>query len=392
MRVYDPRSPATRDDPYPIYREMREHEPVLHMPSAGTWFVTSHEHCLAALRDPRLSARKGQRMRLRSSALPVSMLTTDPPEHTRLRHAAAAAFDPAAMTRTKSWMRPVVGSGVRRVCRALDAGAEVDLAGDFAQPLAAAVLARFLGLHGDEVEEFARWGRAVAVNLDPFADPDADADAGQQMRAMLERFADHLQRRTVRPTDDALTVLARSHQAGALSPGEALATAGLLVVGGLEPLADLVANSAAALLGLSARPVVPEGRSRTAVDELLRFDAPIQFTARHATADIDLDGQRIPAGDNLVVLLGAANHDPARFADPDHLALDRRTNPHLSFGAGAHACLGAPLARLFGELIIDALPRPLPVLAPGGTAPTRRRAVVPRGYESLPIRGAAHQP
>ncbi len=386
--MYDPRSPQVRTDPYPVYRAMRAHEPVTHVPTAGTWFVTSHEHCLAVLCDPRFSAHQGQQLRQRSTALPTSMLTADGPEHVRLRGAAAPAFGPEAMVRTRSWLAPLVGGAVRRLCGVLGSGSDVDLVDSFAQPLAEAVLGRFLGLTEAELPEFAAWGRAVSVNLDPFADPEAGGHAAGQMLEMLERFAEHLQARSAQPADDALSVLAGSHAAGVLSPGEALSAAGLLVVGGLDPLANLVANAAAAMLEqpqpkASAR---PGSRTRTVCEEFLRYDAPIQFTARSATRDVELGGRRISAGENVVILLGASNRDPARFADPDRLDPDRRTNPHLSFGAGAHVCLGAPLVRLFANLIVEALPQQMPALTAGRTPAVRGAAVVPRGYEHLPVR------
>jgi cytochrome P450 len=389
--VFDPRRPDVHADPYPLYRSMRSLAPVSHVPSAGTWFVTSHEHSLAVLRDKRFSASKGQRLRLRRTALPPSMLTTDPPEHTRLRRAAAPAFEPAAMARVRAWMAPTAAAGVRDLCHALGSGDEVDLVSGFARPLAVSVLGRFLGMGQAELPELADWGAAVAVNLDPFADPDTDGHAARQMQQMLERFADHLHARSLRPADDALTVLARAHTAGALTPGDALSTAGLLVVGGLDPLTDLIGNAVAAMLGTSAAGLESGGRLRTVVEEFLRFDAPIQFTARQATEAVELGGQRVSAGDNVVVLLGAANRDPARFTDPDRVVPDRRTNPHLSFGAGPHACLGAPLARMFAELILEALPRPLPPFTAGHSPAVRRPATVPRGYQQLPIRRIAGQ-
>ncbi len=383
---YDPRSPQVRADPYPTYRRLREADPVLHMPSAGAWFVTVHAGCLTVLRDPRFSTQRAQGIRRRRTPLPPTMLTVDPPEHTRLRRGVADAFGPEAMARARTWLEPMVSSAVGRLCHDLPGGGEVDVMAGFARPLAVAAMARLLGLPDGELVEFGGWAEAVSAHLDPFADPAAGGAAETGLARMLDRFAEHLHARTGDPRDDAFTVLERSHRSGLLDPGEALGAAALLVIGGVQPLADLVGNAVAALLAQPTSRLVPEGRPRTTVDELLRFDAPIQFAARQATEPVEVAGRLIPAGADVVVLLGAANRDPLRFDAPDTLRLDRRANPHLSFGAGPHACLGAPFARLFAELVVAALPDPLPRLAPGEGAAVRRPAVVPRGYLHLPVR------
>jgi cytochrome P450 len=369
---------------------MREHDPVQHLSSANLWFLTRHVDCLAMLRDHRFSASHGQH--LRRGALPVSMLTSDPPEHTRLRHAVAPAFDGRAMRRVRGWLAACVDARLRCACAALAAGDELDVAADLARPLAAAVLARFLGLPNEELPRFAGWGQAVAVNLDPFADPGADDRAAPAMAAMLDRFADHLHARVTDPRDDAFSVLALGHASGKLTAEEVLAATALLVVGGLEPLADMVGNAAAALLEQPVPSASPRMRPRTVVDELLRFDPPIQFTARTAMEDVIVGGRKVGRGDSVVALLGAANRDPARFTGPDVLRLDRRTNPHLAFGAGPHTCLGAPLVRLVGELLLDRVWAWLPSLRWGGSPAVRRAGVVPRGYRHLPVRCVQDQP
>jgi pimeloyl-[acyl-carrier protein] synthase len=361
---------------------MRESHPVHHLASAGTWFVTGHRECLKVLSDSRFSAQHGQSLRLRSHTLPTTMLTADPPEHTRLRASVADAFNPAGMAATRTWMRPMVIESVRQFGQALASGVELDLVSDLAEPLAVAVLGRFLGLHESDLPSLASWGRAVSVNLDPFADPGAGDISAMAMQEMLERFADLLH--TPANSGGALAVLSRSHAAGFISPAEVLATAGLLVVGGLDPLAAVVSNAAAALLAAPPGRARTRTRTRTAVDELLRIDAPIQFTARMATQAVQLADREIPAGDHLVLLLGAANRDPTRFADPDSVILDRRTNPHLSFGAGAHVCLGAPLVRTFGALLVDALPASLPPIEV--VKEVRADAVVPRRHSHLVLR------
>ncbi|MDP9862638.1 MULTISPECIES: cytochrome P450 [Streptosporangium] len=386
--AYDPRDPGILADPYPAYRALREHDPVHPVPGARLWFLTRHRDCLTVLCDPRFSARQGQRLRQRRTALPTSMLNTDPPDHTRLRRAAAPAFRPGALREHERWLAPLVGAWVLRVREAALAGRETDLAADFARPLAVRVLAGFLGLPEDDLADFGGWADAVAGNLDPFADPARDGEAA--MSAMCDRFADHLFARSTTPRPDAFTVLARGHLEGLLAPAEAMATAGLLVVGGVEPLGDMVTNAVAAMLAEPGRwrDLADAGGppARRAAEELLRIDPPIQFTARTAGEDLVIGGRSIRRGDGVVPLLGAANRDGAKFTDPDRLDLGRRVNPHLSFGAGPHSCLGAPLVRLFARLLIAAVRGCPAEPRPGGAGPTRRTGAVPRGYASLPLR------
>ncbi|HEY0637030.1 MAG TPA: hypothetical protein VGD67_05230, partial [Pseudonocardiaceae bacterium] len=246
MARYDPWSAELRADPYPTYRAMRDTDPVQHLPSAGLWFLTRYADCVAVLRDPSFSARHGQRIRLRRTALPPSMLTADGPEHRRLRGALAPAFGATALRRARPGIAALVDDGLRRFTAELRTGRDADLMAGFARPLAGSVLARTLGLPPAEESAFARLGSAVAANLDPVADPGAAAAAA--MDDLLGGFAGHLHARGTDPRDDALTVLAAAHARGTLAADEVLAAAALLVVGGLEPLADLLGNAAAALL------------------------------------------------------------------------------------------------------------------------------------------------
>lgn len=378
--TFDPRDPRVRRDPYPAYDVLRERAPVHYVPAARTWFVADHRRCRMVLTDPRFSAAEGQELRARTTPLPATMLSVDPPEHARLRAAVSPAFKPEALAVARAWLDPMVREAVREVVDTVRSGAEVDLVG-LAEPLVARVLGRFMGLSDADVPSFAAWARAVAVNLDPFADPSPDGSAEDAMQEMLECFADLMHR----PADahGTLTVLAASHSAGLVSPREALATAALLVVGGLEPLVGFATGAAAGLLSAPVEGGCDATRPRSLVEELLRFDGPIQFTARSALRDVDLEGFAIPEGHHVVALLGSANRDAARFDNPDRLVLDRRVNPHLSFGAGPHVCLGAPLVRLLGELVVQALATTCPPLTVREVV--RSDALVPRSHSRLVV-------
>jgi cytochrome P450 len=378
---FDPRDPRVRRDPYPAYAALRERDPVHHVASARTWFVADHRRCRMVLTDSRFSAAQGQDLRARSTPLPATMLSADPPEHSRLRAAASPAFTPAALSAVRGWLEPMVLDAIRGAVDTIRSGHEMDLVGQLAEPLAVRVLGRFLGLGDADLPTFASWGRAVSVNLDPFADPVPGGPAADAMQDMLGCFADLMHR----PADEhgALTVLARSHSEGVLSAGEALSAAGLLVVGGLEPLVGFATASVANLLFAPVDGGVDATRPRFLVEELLRYDPPIQFTARRALADVDLEGAMIPGGDHVVALLGSANRDRGRFDHPDRLVLDRRVNPHLSFGAGPHVCLGAPLVRQLAELVVAAVPSDCPRLAVRELV--RSDAVVPRSHTRLVV-------
>ena len=202
------------------------------------------------------------------------------------------------------------------------------------------------------------------------------------MTAMLDRFADYL---LAPAADSAVEVLARAYAERDLSAGEVLSTVGLLVVGGLEPLVDTLVSAIAQLLA-SGPGVPPPIDVRTWFEELLRYDPPIQFTARTARADVRVGDCSIAVGDTVIALLGSANHDSARFAEPDVLALDRRTNPHLAFGAGPHACLGAPLARAVGHAVLRRVEPLLPSMQPNLQQARRRPVAVPHGYLRFPVR------
>lgn len=383
--AFDPRHPQIRRDPYPAYAALRGRGSVQHVPSAGTWFVADHRRCLSVLTDARFSAAQGQQLRLRRTPLPATMLSADPPDHQRLRAAASPAMEPRALQVMTPWLESLIAESVGAAVGTLRSGAAVDLVGQVAQPLAVAVLARFLGLPAADLPSFAHWGHAVSVNLDPFADPDASGAAGEAMHVMLQRFADLMHR----PVDrhGALTLLARSHADGLVSPSEALAAAGLLVVGGLEPLAGFVTGLLAVLVtGPHAGDRDP-ARPRSVVEEVLRYDAPIQFMARRALADVDFGGVVIPQGDHVVALLGSANRDAERFERADQLDLARRVNPHLSFGAGPHVCLGAPLVRLLGDLVVRAVPGDVPRLIVREAELTH--AVVPRCHSRLVVAAGA---
>jgi cytochrome P450 len=376
MTFVHPFSPAGRADPYPGYRWLRQRAPVFHDPTTRMWLVTSHSGCTAVLKDPRFSAALGQQQRTRDDALPPSMLNTDPPEHNRLRTPGVVLLGPAAVRSIASG----IAADVEAIVGGL--GGSVDAMHDIGAPVSTAVFARLFGLRVADRAPFAELALRASVNLDPLADPGQAAD-GRLAMGELTAFLD-------RHADTALdSPLIRLMADGRLTRAETLGILNLTVVGGWQPLAEMIGN---ALYWLLPRPdamarlrAADETLARTAVDELLRLEAPIPFTARVTTAAVDVDGVAVPTGAQVLAIIAAANRDPAVFVAADDLRLDRSPNPHLAFGGGGHFCLGAALVRSVGALLLPALLRTFPGMCGLLDDPTWDASLVPRRLRELPI-------
>jgi pimeloyl-[acyl-carrier protein] synthase len=374
-----PFSPSGRADPYLAYRWLQEHDPVHYDVTSRMWLLTSHAGCSAALRDSRFSAALGQRTRLRDDALPPSMLTTDHPEHDRLRGPGAILLGPAAVRAAA----PGIAAEVERLLDALASRDTVEAVLDIGEPLAAAVLGHVLQIPAPGRTAFARLARRVSVNLDPLAGSSAAA-AGRLAMSELHHFLDvHV---TGLAGDSPMARLAADER---LTRQEMLGILSLCVVGGFEPLADLVGN---ALFWLLARPLAvaelrdgPDDLGGTAVDELLRIESPIPFTARMTTGPADLADGVLPADARVLAVVAAANRDPRAFERPDELILGRSPNPHLAFGVGPHFCLGAPIVRLAGAILLRGLVRRFPGIRAADGSPTWRPSLVPRRIDALPV-------
>ncbi|MFE9411404.1 cytochrome P450 [Streptomyces sp. NPDC006704] len=349
-----PFSPAGRADPGPAYGWLRAHDPVHYDPFSRMWWLTSHADCAAALRADGLSAAAGQRERARSDALPPSMLTTDPPEHQRLRAPGQLLLGPAVIRA----LADVLGADVDALVDGL--APRADGVEDVGAPFATAVFGRLFQLPRADWATFAALARAASVNLDPLAGP-AVAMAGRAAMGELSRFLTaHARTVTEGP-------LARLKADTRLTERERAGILGLAVVGGWQPLAEAVGN---ALYWLLPRPdavaLLREGDAddaRLLVQELLRLEAPIPFTARVARAQVALPGGTVPQGGRVLIIIGAANRDPAVFERPDELVPGRAANPQLAFGAGTHFCLAAQLVRVSLELLLTRLVRRHPSLA-----------------------------
>ncbi|HET9856191.1 MAG TPA: cytochrome P450 [Methylomirabilota bacterium] len=391
---FNPMDPAFVADPYPTYHRLRAEDPVHHSP-LGFWVLTRYPDVMAMLRDPRLikepiaafvAARFG--MAAPPPGLGLSMLDRDPPDHTRLRGLVSKAFTPKALER----LRPHIQKIVDELLAGAAGKGQMDLIEEFAYPLPVRVICEMLGVPVRDHERFKVWGLDIARGLDAIMLP-PDSEVGRRSisgrRALADYFRELIAERRAAPRDDMLSALIAAEEAGdKLNEEELLATCILLLVAGHETTVNLIGNGTLALLRhpdqlqkLRENP----GLIGTAVEELLRFDGPVQRTARIPSEDLTIGGRTILKGEMVMPFLGAADRDPAQFPDPDRLDITRADNRHIAFGMGIHFCLGAPLARMEGQIAINTLLARLPKLALATEQPQFRQSLTLRGLQALPV-------
>ena len=370
--------PANRANPYGLYAALREHGPFTRMDGL-IGVVADHDSCSKVLRDPTMSSdransRLGQMRQIQrgdGERVPtVSFLSMDPPDHTRLRRLVSKAFTAKVI----AGLRPNIEAVVDELFAAFEPDGQVDVVPRLAYPLPVRIITDMLGVPLADHEKFEHWSRMLVRGLDPmisFGDEAILAEIDRASQDLAEYFVDLIARRRADLGEDLLSKLVQAEEEGdQLSEGELVATCILLLVAGHETTANLIANGVLALLrhpdqlaALRADPSLIDG----AVDEILRYDPPVQLTTRVVTGETTLGaegaGTRQGVGDNtvtvpqggvLLLLLAAANRDPAAFADPDRFDITRDARKHLSFAAGAHFCLGAPLARLEASVALTA--------------------------------------
>lgn len=397
------RSASALENPYPIYSVIRTVRPVLEVPvpgfqGPGVWMLTRYADVHGVLRDPRFSVERIRapivrdnldRMPefLRDSAQGLrSMLIMDPPDHTRVRKLVNKAFTPKRIAALRGHIEALV----RQLTDEAAAKGRFDLIHDLAEPLPAIVIAELLGVPAADHRQFREWSSALIAGI---AAPGAGGERREAARVARERLfgylADTIADRRRAPQDDLISAMIQAQEErDALTDAELLATSNLLLLAGHETTTNLIGNGTLALLREPdewRRLCSDPGLLPSAIEELLRFDGPVQATVRVALEDVAIDAYTIPAGALVLVSIGAANHDPAVFANPEQLDLTRDPNPHLAFGFGTHFCLGAPLARLEAELAFEALTRRFPRLELVDDNPRYRANPVLRGLERLEV-------
>jgi cytochrome P450 len=393
---FNPLDPAFIADPYPFYRRLRETAPVFKTPQ-GLWLITRHDDVAFALRDKRfgkdfvgnLERRYGDLARMNEPAianLGRTMLVLDPPDHTRLRGLVTKAFT----ARRVADMRPRIKAQVdAQLDRVIDKG-EMDVMRDLAHRLPVIVICDMLGIPEEHRAPFLAGSNVSGRILEPVPMSREELDQANRNIQMANVYFNQLcDLRRREPKDDLTTELVRAEEAGdKLSAEELQANIGLLFGAGHETTTNLIGNG---LLALHRNPDQWERLKAdpslipNAVEELLRYDSSVQITGRVTNTEVEIGGVTLGATENVIALLGAANHDPAQYPDPDKLDVGRTNVRPLSFGGGIHFCLGAQLARLEAELVFSALIERLPnIELPEKDTPAWRRSFTLRGLSKLP--------
>lgn len=386
---FDAGAAEVLDDPYGVYARLRADGPLCRG-GPGQWVVTRHAEVSVLLRDRRLSADYPEEYHRLSvgdgpavSFFRRIVLDRDPPEHTRLRRLMAQAFTPALVRRLARRIDSLVDELLRP---AVERG-RLDVVAEVALPLPVAVICELLGIPAADrvlvrpkIAELAR-GFALAV---PPADRVVVHDAVTWLRGYVSELSD---RRHAMPADDLLSTMLAAAPGEKVHRLEIIDNAIFLFFAGFETTMNLIATG---FDGLARHPrqwsrlrAAPD-RAPIAVEEFLRYDAPIQAAARMVTEPLDIAGHTVRRGRLLVLLLGSANHDAQRFADPAQLDIGRAPNPHVSFGGGTHHCLGAALARIEGRAVFEWLARHCAAIQLEGT-PARRRSFTFRSFVRLPV-------
>lgn len=393
-------TPEGRADPYPRYAGLRAQAPV-HRSTFGMWTLTGYDDCQHLLRHPGVGkdfsaamnslgltdADRESQDRFRNDR--SNMLLTDPPDHTRLRGLVTRAFTP----RTVEKLRPGIVALVDELLDGFQAGEEIEVMDALAFPLPVTVIGDMLGVPAEDRAMLRPLVRSVTAILELAVSPEALATATEADAELSRYFAGLVAERRASPADDLLSKLIEAEDKGdQLSEHELISTVILLFAAGFETTTHLIGNGLLALLrhpDQLARLRADRSLLPRAVEELLRFDSPVQIAARTTYEDLSLGGHEIAAGSLVLPLLGAANRDPARFTDPDRLDVGRDEGPPMSFGAGIHFCLGAALARIEGQIVLDRLLDRFTTMELVGGPPTVRDSLTLRGLVDLRIRFAA---
>jgi len=387
---YEPRSYELRADPYPTYRALLAERPFHWNQTMDAYVAARHADCVRILREPGWSvdrkrlAHKSTRPDAEMHHPLLGLLGLDPPDHTRLRTLVSKTFTPRMIER----LRPRVEVLADELLDGIARQRRVDFVKTFAFPLPVTVIAEMLGVPAADWEPFRHWSSVLAADLDPVPASGKRHNTLAAGRALFNYLGRVIAIRRKDPRDDLISDLIAVEEAGdRLSEQELRTLCILLLVAGNETSVGLLANGLLALLRNRTQlervrddPSIAE----STVEELLRYDSPVQVTSRIAIQEQVIAGRVIAPGEEVFTLLGAANHDPEVFASPERLDVGRDPNPHLAFSRGLHFCLGAPLARLEGQVAMAMLLRRFPGLRLDGE-PEWRMTLSLRGVTHLPL-------
>jgi cytochrome P450 len=390
---YNPLSPEVIENPYPYYAHLRNHAPVYWIEPLHGWALSRYADVDFALRNPQIFSSSEFTKQTLGDLNPVPevpwILDMNPPNHTRLRKLVNKGFLPRLIRN----LEPRVQEITRQLIASLKGQTESDLVSALSGPLPTMVIAEMLGVETERLEDFKRWSDDVVLGTSRPPNEAIRTRVRQSGAALRNYFEQMIKRRRMDPGEDVITALVRAEEErDMLSASEILALAVLLLLAGNETTTNLIGNAVRNLLRHPAElakvradhTLVP-----SLVEEVLRYESPVQLIPRLTVREVELEGGKIPAGATVFLLLGAANRDEQKFPEPDRFDVTRNPQDHVGFGYGIHYCLGASLARLEGRIALDSLlfdcppfictREPLPQIA----------SLLVRGVQTLPLRFAA---
>jgi cytochrome P450 len=400
LAAFDPRSAAFAADPYPVFDAAREAgEPLWHE-DLQLWLAFRHADASATLRAKTL----GRIFRPRAPEQvwgtfnwlhADSILDSEPPKHTRLRRLVSKAFTRSYIETLRPQVEAVCADLLDAAAAKERAGGTVDLISDYAEPLPVRIIAAMLGIPAEDQRLLRPWSQDIVKMYEYDSTPAHEQAARRSSEEFARYVADLAEQRRKDPTDDLVTQLVQVHEGSdRLSSHELIATCVLLLNAGHEASVNGSGNGLVAAFATGQADRLradPWGTAPTAVEEFLRYDAPLQLFERTATADTQVGGCTVREGQRIAALLGSANRDPEVFDRADEMDLGRDPNPHIGFGMGTHFCLGAPLARMELTTSVAMLFERFPEIAPAGSARLRPTFVL-RGYRTVPVRLAGRGP
>ncbi len=374
---YDPTSASILSDPYDAYDRLRTRDPVHRMRLINGWVLTRYEDVDMVLRDHRrFSKNDGREDEYRS------MLHHDPPDHTRLRSLVSKAFTPRAVRE----LHPRVQRIVDDLLNDLEGKDRFDLIESLAFPMPVTVIAEMLGVPAQDMDRFKVWSNDISLTIEPSLRDDQIRRVERASEELYAYFESIIEERRREPQDDMITALLNAEDEGdRLTHQELLGTLVLLLVAGNETTRNLIGNGMRALMKHPEQLHKLRDNSDlldSAINELLRYDSPVQVDGRLVHSDVEVAGHRIRAGQRILCAIGAANRDPSVFTEPDKLDIERNERSHIAFGRGIHHCLGAPLAMLEARAAFSALLDRFSHIELV-SEPVYRKQVVLRGVEEL---------
>lgn len=403
LSLYQLLDPEVLANPYPLYHKLRTRDPVHWDPFLHAWVVTRYAdvvhvlHQYSANRTPtpeQLSALNLSALNPIAEVMVRQMLFLDPPDHTRLRTLASAAFTPRRVEQLRSHIQDVMDT----LLDAVVSKGSMDVIADFAGPAPAIVTAELLGVPAADHAQLKEWSQDFAEMLGNFQhNPDRFSRVLRSVENLCGYFRSAMREQASHPREGLVQAMMSAEIEGTrFTEEEIIANLIVTMVGGLETTTNLIGNGVLTLLRhpaeferLRADPsLIP-----SAVEELLRYESPSQHTARLAPADVELGGKSVRKRQAVIAVMAAGNRDPERFPEPDVLDIARKSNQHLAFGWAAHFCFGAALARLEGQIAFNAILRRLPELRLNAQGPlVWRHNLGLRGLTSLPVEFAASDP